>query len=158
MPCAYTIGEMCKFKCKGTCLALNIHLYFVETESKKINKKCTYYMLHGTSYRSAQAWSMLMGSHWVTCHPHVLYPQGQSQLGNLRPQSSAAVTQCLLIVAHFTDPRMDDSLCQARECHRELNPGRNGWRQRRVCYHTATCSPIETWTAEWPADGRQTIH
>jgi len=38
----------------------------------------------------------------------------------------------LLIATHFTDPRKDDSLCQARECHRELNPGR--WRQRRVCY------------------------
>jgi len=32
----------------------------------------------------------------------------------------------------------DDSLCQAQECHRELNPGR--WPLRRVCYHTATCS------------------
>jgi len=58
--------------------------------------------------------------------------------GNLHPQSSTAVTHCLPIATHFTDPRKNDSLCQARECHRELNPGR--WRQRRVCYHTATCS------------------
>jgi len=53
-------------------------------------------------------------------------------------QYSTAVIHCLLIATHFTDPRKDDSLCQARECHWELNPGR--WRQRRVCYHTATCS------------------
>jgi len=30
-------------------------------------------------------------------------------------------------------------MCQARECRvRELNPGR--WHQRRVCYHSDTCS------------------
>jgi len=36
-------------------------------------------------------------SHGVTCHPHVLYPQGQSHTGNLHPQSSTAVTLFFLI-------------------------------------------------------------
>jgi len=64
--------------------------------------------------------------------------KGRTTSGNIHPQSSTAVIHCLLIATHFTDPRKDDSLCQARECHRELNPGR--WRQKRVCYHTVTCS------------------
>jgi len=59
--------------------------------------------------------------------------------GNLHLQSSTAVTHCLLIATHFTNPRKDDSMCQAQECHWELNQVR--WRQRRVRYHTATCSP-----------------
>jgi len=39
---------------------------------------------------------------------------GRAKPGNLHPQSSTAVTHCLLIAAHFIDPRKDDSLCQAR--------------------------------------------
>jgi len=64
--------------------------------------------------------------------------KGRATPGNLNPQTSTAVTHCLLFAIHFTDPQKDDSLCQARACHRELNSG--SWRQRRVCCHTATCS------------------
>jgi len=100
-------------------------------------------MLHETSSRSAQAWAVL---NWITqsyLPPTRFIPARAEPLpGNLHPQSSTAVTHCLLIAKHFTNPRKDDSLCQARQCHQELNPGR--WRQRRVCYHTATCSLCNT--------------
>jgi len=57
-----------------------------------------------------------MLSHIVTCHPHILYLyKGTATPGNLHPQSSKAVTHCLLITTHFTDPRNDNSLCQARD-------------------------------------------
>jgi len=68
-----------------------------------------------------------MGSHRVTgritltifiarAEPHlVIY---------IRNLQLTAVTHCLLIATHFTDPQKDDSLCQARECHRELNSRR----------------------------------
>jgi len=83
----------------------------------------------------------LIGSHRVACHPHVLYPQGQSHTWyNLHPQSSTAVTRCLLVAKHITDPEKIAWVTQthARECRvRELNPGR--CRQRRVRYHPATC-------------------
>jgi len=81
----------------------------------------------------AQAWSVLNRITQIeyTCHPHV-YRKGRATPGNVHPQSSTAVTHYLLIATHFTDPRKDGSQCQARECRRELNPGR--WRQRRVCY------------------------
>jgi len=51
------------------------------------------------------------------------YVAGASQDLQLPSQCSAAVTHCLLIATHFTDPRKDDSLCQARECHREAQKG-----------------------------------
>jgi len=52
--------------------------------------------------------------------------KGRATPGKLNP----AATHCLLIATHLIDPRKDDKLWQARECHWELNPGR--WRQRRV--------------------------
>jgi len=96
-------------------------------------------MLHETSSRNAQAWSVLYGITQELPATLTFYTRkGRATPGNLHLQSSTAVTHCLLIATHFTDPRKDDSLCQARECHLELNPGR--WRQKRVCYYTATCS------------------
>jgi hypothetical protein len=45
-------------------------------------------------------------------------------------QSSTAVTHCILIATHFTDPERMVA-CIKLECRvQELNPGR--WRQRRV--------------------------
>jgi len=94
-------------------------------------------MLHETSSRGAQAWSVLNG---IT-HPdtHTFYTRkNTAKPGNLRSEFTTAVTHCLLVATNFIYPRKDDRLCQARGCHRELNRAR--WRQRRVCYHTATCS------------------
>jgi len=52
---------------------------------------------------------------------HTFYTRkGRATPGNIYPQSSTAVTHCLLIATHFSDPRKNDSLCQARECNREL--------------------------------------
>jgi len=76
-------------------------------------------MLYETSSRSAQAWSVLNGiTHSYTCHTcHTFYTcKGRATPGNLHLQSATAVTHCWLIATHFTDPRKDDSLCQAREC------------------------------------------
>jgi len=69
-------------------------------------------MLHETSSRRAQAWSVFNG---ITQLPatHTFYIRATP--GNLHPQSSTAVTHCFLIATHFTDPRKDDSLCQAQE-------------------------------------------
>jgi len=79
----------------------------------------------------------LMGSHRVPA-THTFYSRKDiATPGNLHPQASTAVTHCLLIATQFIDPRKNDNLCQAQECHRELNTGR--WRHRRVCYHTVTC-------------------
>jgi len=89
-------------------------------------------MLHETSSRSAQEHTELPATHTFYTR------KGRATPANLHPQSSTAVTYCLLIATHFTNPRKDDSLCQARKCHRELKPGH--WRKRRVCYHTATYS------------------
>jgi len=110
-------------KCKEACIAL----------------------CYDTSSRSAQAWSVLNGFTKSYLPPTRFIPARARPCtpGNLHPQSSTAVTHCLLIATHFTDPRKDDSLCQARECHRELNLGR--WRQGRVCHHTATCSLKSGW-------------
>jgi len=62
-------------------------------------------MLHETSSRSVQAWSMLNGITQSTCHPHVYTRKVRATPGNLHQQSSTAVTHCLLIATHFTDPR-----------------------------------------------------
>jgi len=82
-------------------------------------------VLYETLSHSAHAWSMLNGITQSYLPPTPDY---------LNPQSSTAVTHYLLIATHFTDPRKDDSTCQAQECHRELNLGR--WHQRRVEYIT----------------------
>jgi len=92
-------------------------------------------MLHETSSRSAQAWSVLNGITQSYLPPTRFIPAR----ADLHQQSLTAFTHCLLIATHFTDPRKDDSLCQARECHRQLNPGR--WRQRRVT--TQPPAPLE---------------
>jgi len=85
----------------------------------------------------------LMGPHRVITATHTFYNRkGRATPGNIHPQSSITVTRCLLIATDCTDPRKNDSLCQARECHRELNPGR--WFHRRVCYHvTVTCASVQ---------------
>jgi len=94
-------------------------------------------MLHETHLTALRHAPCLMGSQELSA-THTFYTRnGTATTVKIHPQSSTAVTHCLLITTHFTDPPKDDSLCQARECHRELNPGR--WRQRQVCYNTATC-------------------
>jgi len=51
---------------------------------------------------------------------HTFYTRkGRATPGNIHPQSSTAVTHCLLIATHFTHPRKYGSLGQARE----LKPG-----------------------------------
>jgi len=64
---------------------------------------------------------------------HTFYTsKGRATPGNLHSQSSTAITHCLLIATHFTDPsRKNDSLCQVRECHGQLK--RQSWRQMRLC-------------------------
>jgi len=67
-------------------------------------------MLHETSSRSAQAWSVLNG---ITQLPatHTFYiRKGRATTKNLHPQFSTAVTHCLMIATHFIDPQKDDSL------------------------------------------------
>jgi len=48
----------------------------------------------------------LMGSHRDTCHPHDLYIRARAEphLAHLHSQFSTAVTNCLLVTTHFTDP------------------------------------------------------
>jgi len=64
----------------------------------------------------------LMRSHIELPATHWFYIPGKGRVtpGNLYPLSSTAVAHCLLNTTHFIDQRQDDSLCQARECHREL--------------------------------------
>jgi len=68
-------------------------------------------MLHETSSRSAQAWSVhAEWDHTELPVTNTFYTlKGSATTGNLHPQSSRAVTHCLLIArpTHFTDPRDD---------------------------------------------------
>jgi len=66
-------------------------------------------MLHETSSRIAQAWSVLNG---ITELPatHTFYTRkGRATPGKLHRQSSTSITDCLLIATHFTDPRNNDN-------------------------------------------------
>jgi len=80
-------------------------------------------MLHETSSRSAQGWSVLNGitvsSATHTCYAH----KSRAAHGSLHLETSTAVTHCLLIATHFTDPERMVT-CAKFECHiRELNLG-----------------------------------
>jgi len=100
-------------------------------------------MLHETLSRSAQAWSVFIE---ITPATQTFYAcKGRATPGNLHPQSSTTVTHCL-IGTHFTDTQKDDTPCQARKCHRELNWSR--WRQRQVCYLHYTVIVASTGRAE----------
>jgi len=65
----------------------------------------------------------LIGSHRTTCHPNVLYQQGHGHTWYLHPQSSTAVTHCLIIATHFTDPRERMIACVMLKSVMGVKPG-----------------------------------
>jgi len=102
-------------------------------------------MLHKTSSRSAQAWSVLNG---ITQLPatHTFYTRkGRATPGNIHPQSSTAVTHCLLIATHFTDPRKDDIACVKLESATESWTRAVGVRGEWVTTHP----PAPLITSHW---------
>jgi len=80
----------------------------------------------------------LMGSHGVTCHPHILHLQGQSRTWNIYIRNFHQQSPTVYKLLHISPIERMAACVIKLECRvRVLNPGQ--WRQRRVCYYSVTC-------------------